>query len=82
MVTRHVTARGRPAALFTTEGSNEQDRAVEQGIGRTGGTVRIRAALKSKGLVQRYGDRWNVHKPNGTHYILGGPEYSSFIPLT
>jgi hypothetical protein len=48
-----------PSGL-TTEQWNEQARAVDIGKKRKADLYDIRAALKSKGLVRQYGDRWNV----------------------
>ena len=48
-----------PAGL-TTERWNEQARAVDIGIKRKADLYDSREALKSKGLVRQYGDRWNV----------------------
>ena len=51
---------GAGAAGLTTEQWNEQARAVDIGTRRKADLYDIRAALKSKGLIRQYGDRWNV----------------------
>ena len=43
--------------------NGEQARAVDIGTKRKTDLYDIRAALKSKGLVQQCGDRWNVKSP-------------------
>jgi len=48
------------AAGLTTEQWNELARGVEIGTKRKADLYDIRAALKSKGIVRQYGDRWNV----------------------
>lgn len=45
---------------LTTEQWNERGRAVDIGVKRKADLYDIRAALKSKGLVRQYCDRWNV----------------------
>jgi hypothetical protein len=48
-----------PAGL-TTERWNELARGVDIGVNRKADLYDIRSALKSKGLVRQYADRWNV----------------------
>jgi hypothetical protein len=51
---------GAGAAGLSTEQWNEQARKVDIGTKRKADLYDIREALKSKGLVRQYGDRWNV----------------------
>jgi hypothetical protein len=48
------------AGGLTTEQWNEQGRNVDIGTKRKADLYDIRTALKSKGIVRQYGDRWNV----------------------
>jgi RecA-family ATPase len=48
-----------PAGL-TTEQWNQQARTVDIGTKRKADSYDIRTALKSKGLVRQYGERWNI----------------------
>jgi hypothetical protein len=48
------------AGGLTTEQWNEKARAVDIGVKRKADLYDIREALKSKGLVRQYGDRWNI----------------------
>ena len=50
---------GAGQAGLTTEQWNQQARTVDIGTKRKADLYDIRAALKSKGLVRQYGDRWN-----------------------
>jgi hypothetical protein len=43
-----------------TEQWNEKARAVDIGVKRKADLYDIREALKCKGLIRQYGDRWNV----------------------
>jgi len=51
--------RGAGAAGLTTDRWNELARNEGLGINRKADLYDIRSALKSKGLVRQYGDRWN-----------------------
>ena len=51
---------GAGQAGLTTEQWYEQAHAVDIGTKRKADLYDIRAALKSKGLVRQYGERWNV----------------------
>ena len=48
------------ATGLTTEQWNEKARAVDIGIKRKADLYDIREALRSKGVVRHYGERWNV----------------------
>ena len=56
---------GAGAAGLTTEQWNEQARRVDIGTKRKADLYDIRAALKSKGLVRQYGERWNGCRADG-----------------
>lgn len=51
---------GAGAVGLTTEQWNERARAMDIGTKRKADLYDIRIALKSKGLVRQYGERWNV----------------------
>jgi hypothetical protein len=51
---------GAGASGLTSEQWNEHARDVDIGTKRKADLYDIRAALKSKGLVRQYGDRWNA----------------------
>jgi hypothetical protein len=48
------------ASGLTTEQWNERARNEGVGLTRKADLYDIRAALKAKGIVRQYGDRWNV----------------------
>src|SRR5262249_13640775 len=52
--------RGAGASGLTTDRWNELARNEGLGVSRKEDLYDIRSALKSKGLVRQYGDRWNV----------------------
>jgi hypothetical protein len=58
---------------LTTEQWNERARNEGVGVNRKADVYDVRIALKSKGLVRQYGDRWNAVARNTLSQIASNP---------